>query len=336
MLHRKREENMGKLFLFIIYSFLFLCVGGSAIGWLFGVSPFAFFSWETKEIYLNPLSDWYTLYKRFWYENWVVNTPKDLTLFFSFLFFFPLYIALWFWGLKVKWMKRILKPFAFLHHPKAPVLKENLSIKKHFDRPVALRQTRGFSSAIANLAPMQDSNESKTLEDENIQTVPLGDMHSQMNTAVKKEVPETLKSQIKELGLQYGYDMFENVQLDGVTVPLVLATDTVALLLSPLTEKREWIADEISADEGIDPTWFSAEGLITSPFYQMCQAAEQLKAQEPDSDIVPVVLLCDGSILNAGALIETWQEKSGYVALLNDGKGDGLLPLSDILSKKNQ
>lgn len=326
---------MGKLFLFIVYSFLFLCVGGSVIGWLFGVSPFALFSWKTKEVYLNPFSDWYVLYKHFWWGNWVVNSAKDLTVFFTFLFFFPLYIGLWFGVRKVKWLKLIFKPFSFLHFSKAPVLKENLSVKRHFDRPVALRQTRGFSSAMANLAPMQDSNESKTLEDENIQTVPLGDMHSQMNTVVKKEVPETLKLQIKELGLQYGYDMFENVLLDGVTVPLVLATDTVALLLSPLTDKREWIADETSADDELEPTWFSAEGLITSPFYQMCQAAEQLKAQEPDSDIVPMVLLCDGSILNAGALIETWQEKNGYVALLNEAMGEGLLPLADVLVLKN-
>ena len=151
----------------------------------------------------------------------------------------------------------------------------------------------------------------------------------------KQSVSEELKSQIRNLGQQYGYDMFENVLLDGVNVPVVLATDSVALLLNPLTKKREWIADEDSVEEDIEPTWFSAEGLITSPFYQMCKAAEQLKQQEPESDIVPIVLLCEGSILNAGALIEQWHSKDAFVALLNNGKAEGLPHLEEVLALKN-
>ena len=323
---------MGKLFLFIIYSFLFLCVGGSALSLVFGVSPFAFFSWQTKEVYLNPFSDWYVLYKQFWYDNWVINSPKDLSIFFTFLFFFPLYIALWFWVRKVKWLKLIFKPFAFLHYSKAPALKENPSVKRHFERPVALRQSRGFGGSALPVASPPSEEKKANVSAQNTQSsVSVSDLKSQDKTQLSAE----LKNQIKELGLQYGYDMFENVLLEDVTVPLVLATDTVALLLNPLMDKREWIADEVSAGDGLEPTWFSAEGLITSPFYLMSKAAEQLKLQEPDSDIVPVVLLCDGSVLNASALLSQWQEKNGFIALLNNGKGEGLLPLAEILHQKN-
>ena len=325
---------MGKLFLFIIYSFLFLCVGGSVISWLMGVSPFSVFSWETKEVYLNPFSDWYVLYKRFWYDNWVVYSASDLSVFFTFLFFFPIYIALWFWVRKVKWFHLLFRHFSFLPLSKAPVLKGDILIKKHFDRPVALRQTKGFgSSVLENIStPSHSSNETPNSENSNTSNASQNVVSQSVGENL---ISDTLKQQIKELGSQYGYDMFENVLLENINVPLVLATDTVALLLKPLTEKREWIADEMAVDEQSEPTWFSADGLITSPFYQMQKAAEILKLQEPESEVVPVVLLCDGSILNSAALIPQWQEKNGFVALLNDGKGDELLPFSQLLAEKN-
>ena len=329
---------MSKLFLFVIYSFLFLCVGGWAIGLVFGVSPFAFFSWETKEVYLNPLSDWIVLYKRFWYENWVVNSPQELAVFFTFLFFFPLYIGLWFWVRKVKWMKKFLKPFSFLHHTKIPTAKTPTSLKSHFERPQALRQTKGFGSV--NLPPVASEGKQSVANEEaqntnarDIEMPPLG--ADLPDTFENETLSDDLKTQLKELGLRYGFDMFENVLLEDVTVPLVLATDTIALLLTLLTKKREWIADEEVAEDGIEPTWFSAEGLITSPFYLMSKAAVSLKAQEPESEVIPIVVLCDGSILNSGALISQWQSKGGLVALLNDGKAEGLPNLEDVLALKD-
>ena len=141
---------MAKLFLFIVYSFIFLCIGGSLVGLLLDLSPFAFFSWETKEIYINPLSDWIVLYKRFWYENWAVNSLENMIVFFSFLFFFPLYFLLWFFVRKVNWMKLFFKPFSFFRISKVSMNKNSVSsVKMHSNRPQALRQSKSFSAVLS-------------------------------------------------------------------------------------------------------------------------------------------------------------------------------------------
>ena len=127
--------------------------------------------------------------------------------------------------------------------------------------------------------------------------------------------------------------MFTNVHLDDLVVPFVLATDTKALLLRPLIEPHDWLADEDGTKEHPDPTWFSTEYLIASPFYEIDKAAQILRNQEPTSNVQPIVVLCEGSILNPNAWKEYWHQRNGDVVLLKNGKADGLMTLEEFLEK---
>ena len=205
-------------------------------------------------------------------------------------------------------------------------------MKSRFDRPQAMPQSKSFSSMA--IAPVADTTSNVTQQAEPAEGGSLSEEMESTLVPKPEELSPELKEQVKQIGNELGYDLFENVLLDNITVPLVLASDTVAFLMTFLLEQREWIADEEAADEDLEPTWFSAEGLITSPFYLMTKAAERLKQQEPESEIIPVVVLCKGSILNAGALKSQWEEKNGYVVSFNEDADDTLQTLQELLQKK--
>ena len=205
-------------------------------------------------------------------------------------------------------------------------------MKSRFDRPQAMPQSKGFSSMV--MAPVVNTTSNVTQQEEPVESGSLTDGVESTLLSKPEELSPELKEQVKQVGNELGCDLFENVLLDNITVPLVLATDSVAFLMTFLLEEREWIADEEAADEDLDPTWFSAEGLITSPFYLMSKAAERLKQQEPESEIIPVVVLCEGSILNAGALKSQWEEKNGFVVSFNKDTDGTLQTLQELLQKK--
>ena len=310
------------MILFIIYTFLFLCVGGALCTCLLGVSPFALFSWKTGEVFINPFSDWQMLYNDFQHNNWAVDSAENLIIFLVFIFFFPLWIALWFLVRRIPFKKAFLKPVYFykshfqsqkISAPKMPVVAKGM-----VNRPIAMRKTLGIRSI--------DLTETTT-EQKSVDTTPSRPTTSRSN-------PVSYKKELFELGQKYGYELFERVKLDDFIVPYVLATDTLALVLTVLDDDKEWIADETSSD-GDDPTWFSAEGLIPSPYSQMVGASEFLKEKEPDSVIIPVVVLAKGSILNVSNVKEQWDEKGGFVVVWKDGKGEGLDSLENLMREKS-
>jgi len=318
---------MSKFFFFLLYSFIFLCLGGSLVEYAFGVSPFNLFSWSTNEIYLNPLSDWGTLYRRLKYNNLTIDST-NLPLFFSFLFFYPIYIGLWFLLSNLPWKRKILK--VIVHHrrkkEKNKQMTEGSSLKTYLSRPKALEKPKSSnrSSMLNQLAAQKEAEMAQ-----------LAEASTEAPAKLEQLSPEII-NQIRELGKKYGYDLFENVKLGEIMVPLVLATDEEALLLKFLFQEREWIADENIPEDASEPTWFSTEGLITSPFFELQPAVQSLQEQEPTSHVRPVVVLCEGSIMNSLALIDTWAQKDCTVATFQNGKAEAISSLEEVLSSGPQ
>ena len=129
---------------------------------------------------------------------------------------------------------------------------------------------------------------------------------------------------LKETAGRYGFEVFEHVALENYVVPIVLATDTKALLFNFFDEPgSEWVVEGKPFEEGTTPKWYSAEDQIVSPFYQLCEAAHTLKEKEPTSVICPVLLVVGGVLLNPDALNEAASEENG--AVLTDAALDAYL-----------
>ena len=297
---------------FIIYAISV----GALIYELFGLTPFGVlftYSAEQGVVLYNPFIDWVKLYRAFMFDQWTIDNLYDFSLLCCFLLFFPV----WFWGwyrlCRVKWGALLFKPFkkAVQNTGKIKLMPR----KKGLERPRALASTGWMPSTGTSVASASDS-ESMAPPEEERSFVP-----QQPQT---KETSVQWINYLKETAGRYGFEVFEHVALENYVVPIVLATDTKALLFNFFDEPgSEWVVEGKPFEEGTTPKWYSAEDQIVSPFYQLCEAAHTLKEKEPTSVICPVLLVVGGVLLNPDALNEVASEENG--AVLTDAALDAYL-----------
>ncbi len=311
----------------IVWTLIYVPVVGYVINLVFGYTPFGalFYHSSAGELrMLNPFEDWATLYFAFMYDQWVINTFSDFALFLCFLLFFPIWGLGWLWALKVKWGGKLKFPIHRNSQGKNEIKHKIPLKKKELVRPPALPVGTFLDRKIS--APISTEKETETTSN----TIPTPAL-SQPNV---DELSAEITSAIKELGERFGFELFRNVQLDNFLIPLVLATDTKALLLKTLTSNNEWIADETIAEGSDKPTWFSSNGIEVSPFFEAGQAALSLAQKEPESVIIPVVVVVKGNIINAETMQPEWQSKGGYVVRYGEGLPENLMTLEKLLEQE--
>lgn len=298
---------------------------GALIYELFGLTPFGVlftYSAEQGVILYNPFIDWIKIYRAFMFEQWTIDNLYDFSLLCCFLLFFPV----WFWGwyrlCRVKWGALLFKPFkkAVQNTGKIKLMPR----KKGLERPRALASTGWMPSTGTSVASASDSENMSPPEEER-SFVP-----QQPQT---KETSVQWINYLKETAGRYGFEVFEHVALENYVVPIVLATDTKALLFNFFDEPgSEWVVEGKPFEEGTKPKWYSAEDQIVSPFYQLCEAAHTLKEKEPDSVIHPVLLVVGGVLLNPDVLNEVASEENG--AVLTDATLDAYLQEQSEMTKE--
>lgn len=296
---------------FILYA---ICVG-ALIYELFGLTPFGVlftYSAEQGVILYNPFIDWVKLYRAFMFDQWTIDNLYDFSLLCCFLLFFPV----WFWSwrrlCRVKWGALLFKPFkkAVQNTGKIKLMPR----KKGLERPRALASTGWMPSTGALAGSSSDTDDGLTQTEE--RRVP--------QQPQPKETSVQWINYLKETAGRYGFEVFEHVALENYVVPIVLATDTKALLFNFFDEPgSEWVVEGKPFEEGTTPKWYSAEDQIVSPFYQLCKAAHMLAEKEPTSVICPVLLVVGGVLLNPDALNEVASEENG--AVLTDATLDAYL-----------
>ena len=310
----------------VIWTLIYMPVVGYMIDFVFGYTPFGplFYHSSTGGVHiLNPFEDWGTLYFAFMYDQWIIDTFSDFLLLLCFLLFIPVWALGWFWVLKIKWSKKLKFPFHFMYRQKIEIKQKIPLKKKELIRPPALAVGTFLSGKIS--APVSGERE----QDKSKETIS-SPVIPQPNAELS---PEFIVS-IKELGERFGFELFRNVQLDDFLIPLVLATDTKALLLKILLSDKEWIADETISEGSDKPTWFSSSGMETSPFFEVGQAAFSLAQKEPESKIIPVVVIVKGNIINAETMQKEWQSKEGYVVRYGEGLPESLMTLENLLEQE--
>lgn len=311
----------------IIWTLFYMPFVGYVIDLAFGYTPFGSVlnRSATGEVrLLNPFEDWAVLYRAFMYDQWVINTLTDFALFLSFLLFIPLWGLGWFWMLKVNWWKKWSALFHFSRHKEMEKGHKFPLKKKVLVRPPALPAGAFLNRNFPSPAPATTRDGASAEADASVPS----------SMPPNTELTPEITAGIKELGERFGFELFRNVQLDDVIVPLVLATDTKALLLKLLTTENEWIADETIAEGSEAPTWFSSDGVEPSPFFEVKQAALSLAQKEPESAIIPVVVVLKGHIINAEAMLPEWQAAGGYVVRFGEGQPEILMTLENLLEQE--
>lgn len=283
----------------LIWSIVYFSVCGGLIESVFSYSPF-----HWGGIFKNPLGDFSVLYKAFMYERLSIDTFKEFIFILIFIGFYPV----WIWG----WMRLCCFPWTdkclFLL-PKLPSPNKKIQIKPKFrelERPreMALTGWKPYIELSEQMVNVENQQQEKAQE---ISEEDIYSLQGFSKTSV--EVMDRLKVIAQERGLE----IFDHVKLGEYLVPLVLATDTQAFLFNFFDEPDSvWTLKE-NVSEGEIPQWETQDDKIDSPFYEVCQAAKTLSEQEPDSLIIPILVMLDGEISNPEELQKAQEIKGGIV-----------------------
>lgn len=302
----------------LIWFIIYAVAVGALVYEIFGLTPFGVvltYSAEQGVILYNPFIDWVKLYRAFMFDQWTIDNVYDFSLLCCFLLFFPVWLWSWRRLCRIKWGAFLLKPFkkAVQKTGKIKVLPR----QKKLERPKALATT-GWMPSSAAVSGSSSGAEAEPPVPQNT-----GDLTAS-NTSASKEASAQWVAYLKETAGRYGFEVFEHVALENAVVPIVLATDTKALLFDFFDEPgSEWVVEGKPFEEGTTPKWYSAEDQIISPFYRLCVAAHALKEKEPTSIICPVLLVVGGVLLNPDALNDVTAEENG--AVLTDAQLDDYL-----------
>ena len=92
------------------------------------------------------------------------------------------------------------------------------------------------------------------------------------------------------------FETFEHVHLEGHRVDLVFSSDSCALMCVVFSDEHTWTIDTSSSIE--DAVWTDENGQTKRPCLLLLQQAAALEKMEPDSTLIPTIILMRGSIKN--------------------------------------
>lgn len=147
---------------------------------------------------------------------------------------------------------------------------------------------------------------------------------------------EPLVEDIPDILIKAGYQVIANPEIGAKSVDFVAIDAQKIYVLSFDNEVGDWLADE-ERFNGEDPLWFSESSHRASPIFllnnELKQFDERLKNVSISHEVVPVLILKEGTIINAEDMQKTWDEMKIIVCRTHLGGPDELPSVAQAMPK---
>jgi len=334
----------------IIFSFFRIC-------FIFLVWTFGYCFWLQRVMLhfwrFNPLakSHWEIIWER-WQNGWVIQTA-DEWMFASILFFA---VPVWLTGGSVlcaipwlKWIKVLVTfPFKLLfNHLKNKKKEKNtarpkITRKKSYKqtRPPAIRAGSGKikhpekapekeEAAPASPAPASATQAfSASAMPSHSHETPSSTMYAASSSGSGGSVMDVLRSA--------GYRLISDAKISGKKIDFVAVAANHLLLCLVDSEAGDWLADEERFNNE-EPLWFSESNHRISPVRVVLNArdalAPMLSGAAAGMEIKTMVVIKQGTIINAEDMFEIWNGLNITVCRYEEGGPDEITPLENAVSQ---
>lgn len=253
--------------------------------------------------FLSP-DAWHEKYLAFVNYNWRIRTLPDVLLVMMMISWIPLYFIGLFMSFKVKW-----SIFAFKPKPKT-VVKRALDIKKdkpQYAKPRAMPSTIQMSKYVAPQLPGQEKK---------------------ADAETKNKSHKNVLNMIKQMAViarKFQVEIFQHILLEGHKVPMAISTAARAMMIEIVNAKgANWSVD--FTDDVLQSGWYSQETVMEKMAEDLVKASEALERAEPGSEVVKVICLTDGRLLNAKQTVEYFKKHGIHLIYFNEGQ-----PKNDII-----
>ncbi len=289
------------------------------VGAVWSVAYFTFILYYvSNNLGFNLLSpkDWEATYIAFTAGQFAIGPGKSVLLVLTLILLVPIWLIGWKAFYSINWKV----PRFLLRHKET-----------RFKRELIIAPNKGKLQAPVKLR-LQSANSYSSLKKEDFGQLPELPIPSQDSrhivSVVEKTTTSTDVQDIIAYASQYGVDTFKDVVLDGIKIPLAVSTDDKAVLITLLdTPEATWIVD-ITDEES---EWYSETSHIPSPTAFIKKAADALQALEPDSLVIPAVVITDGKIYDATDIANHYEAMGIQILRFKNGAPASLKTLESFI-----
>ncbi len=253
--------------------------------------------------FLSPEA-WQEKYLAFVNYNWRIRTLPDVLLISMMIGWIPLYFVGLVMFFKVKWNIFMIKP-----KPKT-VVKRALDIKKdkpQYSKPRAMPSTIQMSKYVAPQLPGQAKQN-----------------NPESGNKSHKNVLQMIK-QMAVVARKFQVEIFQHILLEGYRVPMAISTAARAMMIEIVNAKgANWSVD--FKDDVLESAWYSQETVMEKMVLDLVKSSEALERAEPGSEVIKVICLTDGRLVNAKQTIEYFKKYGIHLIYFNEGE-----PKSDMI-----
>ncbi|MBR5130365.1 MAG: hypothetical protein IKV03_03990 [Alphaproteobacteria bacterium] len=175
------------------------------------------------------------------------------------------------------------------------------------------------------MAPLSESMQSRNddfpsfLDDADFANMSLDDIQLPTREPLNEDIPDIL--------IKKGYQVIANPQIGAMAVDFVIVEAHKIYVLLSDNDVGDWLADE-ERFNGEDPLWFSESSHRVSPIFTMNTEikpfSNRLKTAGIAHEVVPVLVVKEGTIINAEDMQKTWDDMGIIVCRTHLGGPDEL------------
>ncbi len=139
---------------------------------------------------------------------------------------------------------------------------------------------------------------------------------------------------IKEIIENAGYEAITKVKAGKDVIDFVAISNSAIILCFEETQKGNWLADEERFNDD-EPLWFSESAQKVSPAYKALEIRNKvndaISIVLPEVMVVPVLIISQGTIINAPDMLDTWEEMQVFVSRIGAGGPNDLKKLNNLI-----
>ena len=253
------------------------------------------------------LRQWKELFNGWVTDRWVVDTPSEYAL--CIVLF--LWIPLWVLGLFFIWR-----------------------LTRKSDTQHVVRQTGASHPFIPAYTPASMPSQGKSAVVEPVPSaipVEKAAIDETTNDWVPKDEGEAQAlDEIAKIAEEKGLASFPHVLLEDELIPITVSSDSDALLIKALAVDGVWQA---AMTEPLEQAVWSCNGQGKNVLKEIILGKNILAKMEPESRIIPVLVLAQGDLENKDVVLKWLAERGVEVVTLPSNVRDAIPQLSDILGK---
>ena len=282
-----------------------------------------------------------------WLSGWVISSAREVVFFIALFAIIPIWLTGWTTACLIPWKAVFVFPFICLKKylftkkiAKKPALKRKLSYKK--TRPPAVR-TKIKKPAAAEPTPAIEETKAEAPKKPQAQEISqdykpaAASKPSQTKAAAPAKKAASVDS-IEDIIKDANYDVLNNAKIGNNEIDFIAVAKENIILCLVDSEDGDWLADEERFNDE-DPLWFSENSHRVSPVRKVIDSKEatieKMSEIGEKVNVQAMVILSNGTIINAEDMFEIWDDLNVMVSRVGDGGPDEIKVLEDVLPKNS-